>query len=300
MVAKNTSHCQVQEIEVLLTSLSMGALLKQKLLKAAQELDILPKDTEFKQLPLYRLKNTTKIVYRCSLPLKLAGELSLSPQQIAANLLAQLMVADSLALPSRANIQARLALKLSNRGWIDCYLSDLSVSIWLEQFPKLFFPVSSPHLSASHRLNLFPIQYTHARCCALLRLGVDSGLIKFPIQDFHLLGWSWIAPTPIPWLKYSEQGKSLFALHSSEYSLISQIIAVIDDLETISPAHLPQLVRRLCYYFWEFEKYCQILREIQENSLELSQARLGLVAITKTLLCYFLQTGFQVVPMSEL
>jgi hypothetical protein len=191
-------------------------------------------------------------------------------------------------------------------GWIDFYLSHLSIAVWLQQFPQLFFVEFSsltklPANQAlySPEINLFPVHYTHARCCALLRLGHQDQLIQVQTQDFNSSRWRWIAPNPIPWQK-NNQENCLNMIHKAEYSLIMQIMAFIDDLGTINPTNLLPLVNQLSQAFWEFERYCRIWGEVKENNLELAQTRLGLVQITQCLLCYLLKAKFQVLALTEL
>lgn len=303
MVANNRSYCQVQDFKIDLTSLSIRGLIKQKIRQASLLLSIITKNPKLQSIPLYHLKHPSKIIYRCSLACHLSKHFSISPDDIAQDLLNQLKVMESCTsnLP-----QLTFTVSLTPPAWIDFYLSELSIALWLEQFPRLFFSLTKPLMLEDNILErqlnttkIFSIQYNHARCCALLRLAHQDNLIKLKSSDFHDLDWFWLHPEDINFIDYNQEQMKLITNNRREYSLIKQIITVIEELETIKPSQLCQAVKHLSDAFWEFEKYCRIWGETKENRLEIALARLKLVAITQSLLFYLLKTKIQVIPLQE-
>ncbi|ACK68586.1 DALR anticodon binding domain protein [Gloeothece citriformis PCC 7424] len=242
-----------------------------------------------KKIPIYRLKHPTQIIYRCSLPLRLSSQLQLSSGAIAQQLVTHLTRDDS----SSPDPTLKFTLEIGEEGVIDCYLGDRSLVVWLEELPQLFLScfTSHPEISQNLSINVLPFQYTHARCCSLLRLGELEGIIEFECEFLAQQRWLWKAPNPIPWKVLNE---------NREYRLISQILHLVDDIEEITPKNFTIVAHQLCEAFWDFERYCRIWGEIKEKTPQLAQARLGLVAVTQMLLQSLLQERFKVTAYIEM
>ncbi|MBD2447273.1 glutamate acetyltransferase [Nostoc sp. FACHB-152] len=142
-----------------------------------------------------------------------------------------------------------------------------------------------PNSKNQNLLNLFAVQYAHARCFSLLRLAHQEGLIKLkevPINGLEV--WQLEFPQPIPWLNNDNQ---LRLYHPTEGYLIAQLVQIVDDLvcsdvsETINWQKAALGLSRAFENFWS---QCRIWDEIKTTSPELAQARLGLVMATGRLL----------------
>ncbi|NEP15208.1 MAG: hypothetical protein F6K14_34575 [Symploca sp. SIO2C1] len=147
--------------------------------------------------------------------------------------------------------------------------------------------------------NFFTLQYTHARCCSLLRLAHKQGLIKVSGQQ-TILNF----PNPIPWLKEAQglEGEvlQLRLVHPAERRLIAQIIDVQDSLSNQTQLQGKKLARDLSKAFEQFYSSCRIWGEVKSQTPKLAQARLGLVAVTQVLLRSLLQEHLGVVAPLEL
>lgn len=286
MVTKKISECQSIRLSFILEHPSIRRLLQQQFLNAWIDAFSPTHSTQFqaRTIPIYRLKHHNKIVYRCSLALQLASQLQLPAIAIAQTLIAHLS----------ANQSLEFTLELREKGVIDCVLCDRSLVVWLDQFPQIFLSFFNSLSTANFQengINLFPLQYTHARCCALLRLGDIDGLIEFNTQHLNQPIGSWKAPNPIPWI---------FLDGIYEYRLIGQILNVVDDIEEVAPNHHVTLANQLCQALWELERCCRIWGEVKQKTPKLAQARLGLVALTQLVLRWLLQEKFKVTALIEL
>jgi arginyl-tRNA synthetase len=124
------------------------------------------------------------------------------------------------------------------------------------------------------------MQYAHARCCSLLRLADQEGLIELTNLDFSQPTWHWQQPEPIPYL----DGTRLRLGQPSEQKLIAQLLRVIEAQLDEQPLDTAKLAYHLSQAFLEFERYCRIWGEVKQDHLALAQARLGLIALTQLLL----------------
>jgi hypothetical protein len=167
-------------------------------------------------------------------------------------------------------------------GWLEFTLSDRSLALWLQNWETSPFPIqNAASISVNHH-HLFAIEYTHSRCCALLRLGEQLGLIQLKTQPFHPHVWSLSFPNPLPW--YDSQSAQLRIDSTVERSLISEIITTIERVLNESEGNKIKLASVLSESFLRFESCCRIFGEVNRENPQLSQTRLGLVAITQSLL----------------
>lgn len=282
MVAKTTASCHIPQVSIVLKHPSIQWLLSEYLLKAwGLTFPFLT------FIPLYRLKHPHCFVYRCSSALQLAKVLSLSPWAIAQDLL--LMMGEGWG-------EGFLNVVVHESGVMDFYVGDRALILWLEQFPQLFLNTfrDSKAIANSNKVNLFPIQYVHNRCCALLRLGTQEGLIEVMTSELDQPLWCWKSPDPISWITL------VSLIHPTERELIRQIFALVDDIEAIEPKHTIKLATQLSQAFLEFDRCCRIWGEVKQENVTLAQTRLGLVALTQLMLRSLLKEQFQVVPLTEL
>jgi hypothetical protein len=164
-------------------------------------------------------------------------------------------------------------------GWIDFYPSDRALAIWLQQLLQCLKLLNVKPVKEEISPNLFVSQYAHARCCSLLRLANREGLIQFNNL------WQWETPHPISWC-YCEK---LQLVHLQEQHLIGQILAIVDELDNVSVQTSIKLAINLGQSVLEFDRHCRIWGEVKTEMPQLSQARLGLIAIAQLLLQKLLQ-----------
>nr|WP_248277305.1 DALR anticodon-binding domain-containing protein [Brasilonema octagenarum] len=153
------------------------------------------------------------------------------------------------------------------------------------------FPFSSPNSGS-----LFTVQYAHARCCSLLRLGVHEGLIKLGESNVDQGDnvkqnlWSSIfTPNPIPWLNSDEK---LRFNHPASYLLINELVRVVDKVEGSDfgdSVNWEKAALDLSRVFETFWCKCQIFGEVKTASPELAQAKIGLVLATQSVLKFMLE-----------
>lgn len=123
-------------------------------------------------------------------------------------------------------------------------------------------------------------QKSHARCCALLRLGAGKA-------------------REIDWL--TEEGK-LRVSERVDRKLLFQTIAVVDALgeEIEQPKKALKLLRDLSLAFGNFDREYQILGALQGTTPQVAQCRLGLVMITRWLFAQLLEQELGVYAPVEL
>ena len=233
---------------------------------------------------LYRLRDVSKVVYRCAIAFPLASVYQLPPLAIAQDLLK--------FLPREKLSQDTLefTLTLVKDGWLDFQLRDHSLAVWLnklKQLPQIKPQIKglfSPQATTESVVNLFPVQYVHARCCSWLRNGVEDGLISSYLPD------------STPWL--NDNGKFQL-VHPSEIYLINQFVDIVAKLWTDDQNWL-KLVFNLSQAVLEFHESCQIWGEVKQKQPSLAQARLGLIALSQLLLNLLLENQWGVAAIVEL
>ncbi|MBO0351584.1 hypothetical protein J0895_21365 [Phormidium pseudopriestleyi FRX01] len=238
-------------------------------------------------IPLYRAKDSQRILYISPVALQLAKQGFMPLMEIA------LAIAQGfrdsrppdLAFPIAAN---HWILSVIPPGKLYLELTDPGMAIWLQRAIPWDFqldPTPDPGpLPPSRFPDLFPIQYAHARCCALLRLAHREGLITLETPAHPGIGYL-IAPDPIPWL---DSPTHIKPHHPAERALISRAIATVDALS--SPVSPTQITSRLSVAtllsqdFLTFYAQCQIWGSVQSQDLDLAQTRLGLIFLVQKLL----------------
>ncbi len=219
-------------------------------------------------ISLYRLPQTDSLTYRCAIAFQLSPHSPLTLAEAIFNTLQPLNTKPDLCLS--------FTVKLLDPGWLDFTLCDRSLSVWLQSWSTFSYPYGLSDSKSGKPDNLWLLQYTYARCCALLRLGEQERLIKLKNNEFKPYVWP---------LSTSQQiAFSSLVLNQFERSLISQLITTVDRLVNDSHSNEIKLALALSQSFLDFERHCRIFGEISRHQTQLSQARLGLVAITQLLL----------------
>ncbi len=246
-------------------------------------------------IPLYRSKDTQRILYISPVALQLAKQESMPPMEIAQ------AIAEGFANSRPPDLAFPLGANLWNvsvipPGKLYLELTDPGIAIWLQQAIAADLesdptPDAEP-LHPAESLDLFPLQYAHARCCSLLRLAHREGLmIRETPAPPHIP--SVTAPASIAWL---ESPTHLKPHHPTERALISRAIATLDAISY--PISISQLSSRfaiatlLSQDFLTFHGQCQVFGSLPSQDLDLVQARLGLIYLTQKLLKRLLEKDF--------
>jgi DALR anticodon binding domain len=127
--------------------------------------------------------------------------------------------------------------------------------------------------------DLFQAQHAHARCCSLLRLGMEAKLLQ--------------TLSALPWI---DSNGLIRCRHASERQLIEQICQIWDRIIFSEPDETIKLIRGLSQSFERFYRDCTIFGEVKMNDPALAQVRLGLVAGVRSLLQLLLESLDIAVP----
>ncbi len=225
----------------------------------------------------------TSIVYSCSIAFVLAPYFLL-PAQIIAEHLLNLLIFEQNNFVSKSCL--KLKVEIINSGWINFYL-DQGLASWLEESLVLLnneqinkdFSLISPkdHQLEQTTADLFSIQYVHARCCSLLRLGTRERLIVLKDENLSHVGWQ----LDIPWL---DEKQNLWFNQEAEYSLLRQLLMVSDAFEAKANDWI-KLAFNLAKTVEVFLIECRFLGLVKREIPQKAIARLGLIALAQ----YWLQ-----------
>ncbi|EAZ92794.1 arginyl-tRNA synthetase [Crocosphaera chwakensis] len=269
-MTKNRIIKNIYPLTIKITNLSIQQQLQQFLITQLLKLDN-SNFTNFlsnnNPISIYRLPKIDSISYRCAIAFQLSSYSPLTLAETIFNTLQQ--------QPNHSGALS-FTVTLLDPGWLEFTLCDRRLSLWLQSWQSFAYPRKRFTLKSRNHDNLCPLEYTYARCCTLLRLGDKEGLIKLEKEIFEPYQWPLSTSQPIPW--------SSLVLNQFERSLISQIITTVDRLENKSNRDEIKLGLALSETFLSFERYCRIFGKISGHNSHLSQARLGLVAITQLLL----------------
>ena len=246
-------------------------------------------------IPIRQAKDCGGIMYKSAIALKLAPVLQQSAIYIATELA---KYCRKIVNTEGKKDVVNLHIEVISSGIIYMKLTDLSIANWLSyliSFPlkdnRQKFQVNVNHQSCEI-INLFPIQYSHARCCSLLRMAEWDGLITLAPTNPENYSQFWLIQTPdsIPWQKSNGQ---LQFLHHSEYELIGQIASTLDYIYCVSTTRKPinwvKVANSLNTAFQNFYRQCRIWGEVKVKTPKLAKARLGLVLVTQSLLRFLLE-----------
>ena len=231
-----------------------------------------------------------KIVYKSPLCLQLE---SIQPEKAKAHCSREDLAEPSGIAQQLSDLFSNLDLQvsISGAGWLEFFLGDRFLTMWLQELPQIEFP-EQPSPSPTSNLP-FQLYYTHARCCSLLRAGHRDKLIRLHSTDFQEHYWLWQAPQPIPFNCLSWQPKQ-------EKKLIRQLIIIVDEIYAPSESPWLKLATNFSRIILEFERNCRIWGERERHNRPLAQARLGLIALSQYYLRWILEQRLGVFPPVEL
>lgn len=219
-------------------------------------------------IPLHRLPDDRDILYRSAIALKLAAAWQLDANELANRL--------SIALRSQLG-SSDFTIQVVSPGWLDLRLSPGGLAKWLQQRLESKEGEETQPQPIQSALRLFPVQYAHARCCSLLFLAHQQGLIRLQAPDARPFSWQFAEPNPIPWLESETQRLRL--AHPAERTAIAQIIDLHDELSEAKPRPWDKHALALSAGFERFYSDCRIWGEVKAQTPQLAQARLGLLAV---------------------
>ncbi|MEO0373231.1 MAG: DALR anticodon-binding domain-containing protein [Cyanobacteria bacterium P01_A01_bin.17] len=251
-----------------------------------------------------------------SIPLKAEARAGTFVSAVALQLASQPSAAEvAQALLAAVPVTQGLKLWVKAPAWIYGQFSADAIATHLQQLtaqsPHLLFPNQAALDASFSDPLLFPVQYAHARCCALLYLAQREGLIDLQSGEQGFPTTS----TPISWCTVQGQ---LRLQHPAEQTLIRALLDFPGALQTPKqawrsdqwpgvPLPWPLVHQRLARYtqrwgedFLHFYRDCRIFGEVSQQNRALSQARLGLIAATQRVLAFLLQDLLHLMAPREL
>jgi arginyl-tRNA synthetase len=253
------------------------------------------------KINLYKSRDINRILYISGVALQLSKSQNRKGIEIAC----------AIASHISANYGDELIIEIVPPGYIYLVLTDPILAAWLQCLTEGIWreekrggagKVGRGETQIENSSRLFAVQYAHARCCSLLRLAQQEGLIKFGDKNVNTSSamGSVISPNPIPWLNCDR--KFRFS-HSATKRLISELVQVVDDLECAYEAGSVNWEKAAINLSQAFELFwcnCRIWGEVKITSPELSQARLGLVIATQSVLKFLLEEKLGIFALVEL
>ncbi|ARV63290.1 glutamate acetyltransferase [Nostocales cyanobacterium HT-58-2] len=269
-----------------------------------------------KKIPLSQGRSESKILYISGIALQLSKSEKIPAIEIANGIVSHIST----------NSDKEFKAQVISPGWIHLEVTQLLLAAWLQRIAVEEWGLGVPSgiggcggvtkaegemtplfLSSSPSSSLFTAQYTHARCCSLVRLAFHEGLIKQrepnidDCQNPQQKLWSNIlAPNPLPWLNSEEK---LRFNHPASFRLINELVRVVDRLECrdfSGSVNWEKAALNLSQVFETFWCQCLIFGEVKTASPELAQARIGLVLATQSVLKFLLEEKLGVFALCEI
>lgn len=301
-VSENTFACQFFFDRACLNSRSIQKFLQQQLFLALSRTELgTTIDLSPAVIPFSRLNYPVGRVYRSAIAFQLSQVLDRSPLEIAIELGRNLSV---LQTENPTSSYLDFTIGAVEPGWLDFPLSDRALGTWLQQLPHCFWTESRVNRSFRQqelpKIDPFPIQFAHARCCSLLRLGHREELIVLAEPEFAYPSWHWQHPDPIPWTDDDLPYRPFQLVRPPETYAIGQILALTDALDRPQVINWISRGMDLAKAILEVNRHCRIFGEVRRETVKLAQARLGLIAIARLLLQVLLQERIGVSAPTEL
>jgi len=236
------------------------------------------------KFPLSKARDDRKISYITGIALKLSKYENLPAMEIANAIASDL----STKFPEVLNVW------IASPGWVYLEVAHTVVAAWLQRLvgPELFERAAvrkTEQLStiADSQFSVFYVQYTHARCCSLMRLARQEKLL--------------LATDAIPWLNEKQK---LRLNHDAELRLLGELVQATDEESECSVfGNEFRWEKRAFCLSQAFENFwcsCRIWDEVKVSSPELAQARLGLVMATQSVLRFLLEEKLNTLAPWEL
>jgi hypothetical protein len=251
------------------------------------------------KVPLYQGGYNQKILYISGVAMRILKSQNLTVMDGAG---AIATLAESIAGHLSQNSDSLFRVKVVPPGEIYIELMDSTLAAWLQNLivakktgdlVNNFLDDQLPTSLSS--LKVFAIQYAHSRCCSLLRLGQNEGLIELDRTDFN--GF-----TAVNSIRLLNCEQKLLLDHLDERFLIYQLVKVVDDLVCADSSSIDweKAGGNLSQAFERFWCNCRIWGEVKIHDPELAQARLGLLIATQLVLRCVLEDKLGIVAPVEL
>lgn len=275
-----------------------------------------PATTGTSLIALKRVQHDQKLIYSSAIALKLAvwadqpaHEIAHCLGQTLQNQIAPrihgLKLLD-LPLPQASVVLAGVSIQTTDTGLLQLIVQDQAIAAWLNgllQTP-LALPAASPtptQLLALSEEQQFQIQHAHARCCSLLKLAEQQGLIHL-IQHFSAVDpfpWSIALPKSFPWLT---SNGDLVLPHPADRQLIQALVTAIDDIATPTSTSKRDGRQALafCQAFQAMHRVHPLLADKTPAPLPAIVAYLGLVRIAQQVLFYYLNNQLNLPAPTQL
>ena len=264
--------------------------------------------TQHQHISLYQAKGCSRFLYISPIAFHLSKAKKIPALEIA-NAIA-LLLDSQVEYCCRQLTSANLlqfTFEVVPPGWIHIEVTQPMLAAWLQNMitypPQLQNYREKKYclLTQSDTYRLFAAQYAHARCCSLLQMAHREKLITLKeLPETSSAVFLLADPSPIPWLN----DQKLRYFHTAELALISQLLATLDDFYCSGTSRQLKIWEKaalnLSQVFQTFYSCCRIWGEVKMQTLELSQARLGLVMATQICLRLLLQDKLGVLAPVEL
>jgi hypothetical protein len=267
-------------------------------------LDIFTKNREItsikpEKIPLYQGGYNQKILYISTVALGISKSQNLPAMEISQEIAGYFSDNSNGLFSVRVVLPGEIHLELVDStlaAWLQCLTVRKNQDWGLGKIAQERIKISVPNHQLTNSLKIFTIQYAHARCCSLLRLGHQEGLIKLDKVGIK----AFISVESITWLNSNQQ---LFLNRPEERFLIHQLVKVVDDLIFVDSRtfiNWQKAGENLSQAFEKFWSNCRIWGEVKIHSPELAQARLGLLIGTQLVLRSVLEDKLGIVAPVEL
>jgi hypothetical protein len=247
------------------------------------------------KIPLYKVRDSGRVLYISGIALWLSKSQNSTAMEIAQGIVVHLL----------STYGSLFSSQIVSPGWIHLELTHPTLATWLQSLAvktTILEPV--PYSKFTPKENpgrLFAIQYAHARCYSLVLLAHREGLIqlKEPVVDSNSAIGDFLLPKSIPWLNCDQK---LCLTHPAEFHLIHELLQVVDDWEISDRSSIrwEKSALSLSQAFETFWRNCRIWGEVNNNSPDLAQARLGLLMATQVILMSLLEEKLEVFAPLEL
>jgi DALR anticodon binding domain len=264
---------------------------------AIAQADILP-------LPLFSQSEHQFGTFASPLPLQWSKRGENSDAQAIGNAIIQALTSQT------PNLEFFPKLSMHPNGWLYASFGAEDLAKWLQTLigatPELRLPAQAEKSSQeidskiSCEPVLFNLQYSHARCCSLLRLARQEKFLRLDDtgNPYDSLGWQ--TPTGELLLQTKSEQALLRILMQFPQSLSPQKMIYgcrfsgLPGAQTRLEWSLPQkhLYKQAILWsqlFGDFYGECRLFGDIQQTSPALAHARFALVAIVKKVLAFVLE-----------
>lgn len=254
---------------------------------------------------LKQVEDTAEVKYSSAIACQQARLLGQPIPEIASQIQALLQESNASELEKisgdeSAWIWQEIEIFLVNETWLYFRVKPQGVIAWFhrqtqQQVNK--FPMEIPEgrflsggpvswADALSVQDLFGLQYSHGRCCSLLRLAADLGL-DWPVDPLETALWD----AQAVWQ------------HPAERALLWHLVHVSDRLslaEWKRARDLSQAAIALSEAFLTFYGAVRIVEAVRHDQRAIAQARVGLVWLTQQTLRYLLEIPFASVAPDSL